>query len=207
VPVRYITLSSLLLYYHSLPSADLCESPHSDLRSRRGHLLMNRSRIYGLYQALNLVSAFSSHHAPLVAIVVGVRVLTLWFSGRLIWSYLHCGADWIECSHRKPQMTGYPQHCAACGVDNILLCMRAKPLYLPKCISQYAVPLSLDVLAILQWACRLSPQTLIKSSPILTNMLTEVNLMDFSLPDFYTMVCKSILGCEFAHIFYLIFKE
>jgi hypothetical protein len=63
--------------YRSLWSADLYESYRSDLRSRGRYLPMNRSNIYGPYQALNLVSAFSSHHAPLEAIVVGVKVLTL----------------------------------------------------------------------------------------------------------------------------------
>jgi hypothetical protein len=50
--------------HRSLYSADLCESYYSDLRSWGRYLLMNRSSFYRLYQALNLVSAFNSHHAP-----------------------------------------------------------------------------------------------------------------------------------------------
>ena len=110
---------------------------------------MNRCRIYRLHQALNLVSAFSSHHAPLVAIVVGVKVLTLWFSGWLIWSYLHSGVDWITCNHRKLQMTALPHHCAV-WTTFCSAWTQAKPLYLPKYISQCAhtgsLPLNLHIL-------------------------------------------------------------
>jgi len=108
---------------------------------------MNRCRIYRLHQALNLVSAFNSHHAPLVAIVVGVKVLTLWFSGWVIWSYLHGGVGWITCNHRKLQMTALPHHCAVWTFYSAWT--QAKPLYLPKYISQCAhtgsLPLNLHV--------------------------------------------------------------
>ena len=110
---------------------------------------MNRCRIYRLHQALNLVSAFNSHHTPLVAIVVGVKVLTQWFYGWLIWSYLHGGADWITCNHRKLQMTALPHHCAV-WTTFCPAWTQAKPLYLPKYISQCAhtgsLPLNLRVL-------------------------------------------------------------
>jgi hypothetical protein len=148
---------------------------------------MNRSRIYGLYQALNLVSAFSSHHAPLVTIVVGVKVLTLWFSGWLIWSYLYGGADWIKCTHRKLQMTGQPYHCAmwttfySAWTQNHSICLSAShntsSLWFtasePSCSGEASI------------SFEAFPQTVIKSLPLLTNMLTEINLIDHSLTNVY----------------------